>query len=116
MRCPGAGGISIRSLSGTCVLTTAGQQPSATITVNLSGAAGTVVACSGGAPISFNLPHGQGGPLLLPALVEGACSFATFAEEAATLPFFDTSCPFVHVGLYSALCSHMQRQQSSRER
>ncbi|BDA50517.1 hypothetical protein COCOBI_16-1930 [Coccomyxa sp. Obi] len=72
VRCPGAGGISIRSLSGTCVLTTAGQEQSAAISVNLSGTAGTVVACSGGAPISFNLPHGQGQALTVLSRPVGA--------------------------------------------
>jgi len=58
--CPGAAGITVRSLSGTSVLATAGKDPSATISLNLSGTVGHVVATTGGAPITCNLPQSQG--------------------------------------------------------
>jgi hypothetical protein len=53
------GGISVKSLSGTAVLQTAGHQ-SAAIDMHLSGTVGVVIASTSGAPISCCLPQHQG--------------------------------------------------------
>ncbi len=58
----GGGGISVKSLSGTCALTTAAQPQSGPISFTLTGQVGHVLASTGGAPISCNLPGGQGVP------------------------------------------------------
>lgn len=58
----GACGIIVKSLSGTCVLTTAAQQQSAAVSFTLTGQVGHVVASTAGAPISCNLPSGEGMP------------------------------------------------------
>ena len=58
----GGGGISVKSLSGTCALTTAAQPQSGPISFTLTGQVGHVLASTGGAPISCNLSGGQGVP------------------------------------------------------